>query len=55
VKNDCGILRARGLPYGCEEADMKRFFQNYDIVEDGIKLVTTKGKLSGQSYIIFKS
>ena len=47
VEKKYGILRARGLPYGCEISDIKRFFLDYIVIENGIYLVATKGSLSG--------
>uniref|UniRef100_A0A3Q3MSB1 G-rich RNA sequence binding factor 1 n=1 Tax=Labrus bergylta TaxID=56723 RepID=A0A3Q3MSB1_9LABR len=51
-----GVVRLRGLPFSCNEADVVQFFSGLDIVQNGITLVkNTKGKNSGEAYVQFSS
>ncbi|XP_060894246.1 G-rich sequence factor 1 [Labrus mixtus] len=51
-----GVVRLRGLPFSCTEADVAQFFSGLDIVQNGITLVKNmKGKNSGEGYVQFSS
>ncbi|KAA8592487.1 hypothetical protein FQN60_017942, partial [Etheostoma spectabile] len=46
-----GVVRLRGLPFSCTEADIVQFFSGLDIVENGITFVTDhKGRNSGEAF-----
>ncbi|XP_029915035.1 G-rich sequence factor 1 [Myripristis murdjan] len=51
-----GVVRLRGLPFSCTEADIVHFFQGLDIVEDGVTIVLDRrGRNSGEAYVRFSS
>ncbi|KAF3695400.1 G-rich sequence factor 1 [Channa argus] len=51
-----GVVRLRGLPFSCTEADIVQFFSGLDIVENGITLVTDqRGRKSGEAFVQFSS
>ncbi|XP_031161127.1 G-rich sequence factor 1 [Sander lucioperca] len=51
-----GVVRLRGLPFSCTEADIVQFFSGLDIVENGITVVTDrKGRNSGEAFVQFSS
>lgn len=51
-----GVVRLRGLPFSCTEADITQFFSGLDIVENGITVVTdNKGRNSGEAFVQFSS
>ncbi|XP_032373041.1 G-rich sequence factor 1 [Etheostoma spectabile] len=51
-----GVVRLRGLPFSCTEADIVQFFSGLDIVENGITFVTDhKGRNSGEAFVQFSS
>ncbi|CAK6977780.1 G-rich sequence factor 1 [Scomber scombrus] len=53
---DNGVVRIRGLPFTCTEADIVNFFSGLDIVENGITIVlNNKGRRSGEAYVQFSS
>uniref|UniRef100_UPI0037E926CC G-rich sequence factor 1 n=1 Tax=Semicossyphus pulcher TaxID=241346 RepID=UPI0037E926CC len=53
---DDGVVRLRGLPFRCTEADIAIFFSGLDIVQNGITIVTDhRGRNSGEAYVQFTS
>lgn len=51
-----GVIRLRGLPYSCTEADIITFFSGLDVVNDGITFVKDrKGRNKGEAYVQFVS
>eukprot|EP00899_Mesostigma_viride_P005866 jgi/Mesvir1/15280/Mv06498-RA.1 len=51
-----GVVRARGLPYSASVADVSEFFRGYDIVSDGIFMVTSPdGRPTGEVFVEFVS
>ncbi|XP_028433886.1 G-rich sequence factor 1 isoform X2 [Perca flavescens] len=51
-----GVVRLRGLPFSCTEADIVQFFSGLDIVQNGITVVTDhKGRNSGEAFVQFSS
>uniref|UniRef100_A0A3Q3WM19 RRM domain-containing protein n=1 Tax=Mola mola TaxID=94237 RepID=A0A3Q3WM19_MOLML len=53
---DDGVVRLRGLPFTCTEADIVQFFSGLDIVENGVTIVTNHaGRNSGEAYVRFSS
>ncbi|XP_008334430.1 uncharacterized protein LOC103397816 [Cynoglossus semilaevis] len=50
------VVRLRGLPFTCTEADVVQFFRGLDIVENGITFVTDfTGRRSGEAFVQFSS
>lgn len=48
------VVRLRGLPFNCTEADISQFFSGLDIVPNGITFVKNyKGNPSGVAYVEF--
>ncbi|KAM7018100.1 G-rich sequence factor 1 [Tautogolabrus adspersus] len=53
---DDGVVRLRGLPFSCTEADVAQFFSGLDILQNGITIVKNlKGRNSGEAYVQFSS
>ncbi|KAM3867615.1 G-rich sequence factor 1 [Diretmus argenteus] len=51
-----GVVRLRGLPFSCTEADIRLFFAGLEIAEDGVTIVLDhKGRNSGEAYVQFTS
>ncbi len=55
LKDGIGILKMRGLPFSCTEEDIRTFFKDYRIIEDGIKRAVLGGRPSGECFVIFES
>nr|XP_019960357.1 PREDICTED: G-rich sequence factor 1-like [Paralichthys olivaceus] len=50
------VVRIRGLPFSCSEADIVKFFSGLDIAENGIMVVPDhKGRNSGEAFVRFTS
>ncbi|XP_040010661.1 G-rich sequence factor 1 [Xiphias gladius] len=53
---DKRVVRLRGLPFTCVEADIVHFFSGLDIMENGITIVTDhRGRKSGEAFVQFSS
>ncbi|XP_040898115.1 G-rich sequence factor 1 [Toxotes jaculatrix] len=53
---DTWVVRLRGLPFTCTEADIVQFFSGLDITENGIIIVTDhRGRNSGEAFVQFSS
>ncbi|XP_012605765.3 heterogeneous nuclear ribonucleoprotein F-like [Microcebus murinus] len=51
-----GVVRLRGLPFGCTKEDIIQFFSGLEIVSDGVILpVDPKGKITGEAFVQFAS
>ncbi|KAF7648162.1 hypothetical protein LDENG_00161170 [Lucifuga dentata] len=51
-----GVVRIRGLPFSCTEADITWFFSGLDIVKNGVTIVLdNKGRNSGEAFVQFSS
>ncbi|XP_076586195.1 G-rich sequence factor 1 [Chaetodon auriga] len=51
-----GVVRLRGLPFTCTEADIAQFFSGLDIVENGITIITDHaGRNTGKAFVQFHS
>ena len=37
--NDIGILRLRGLPFKCQNIEVQNFFDGFEIINNGIKML----------------
>ncbi|XP_053200272.1 heterogeneous nuclear ribonucleoprotein H-like isoform X3 [Panonychus citri] len=49
-----GFVRLRGLPFDCNEDDVRQFFEGLSVVRDGIVLpIDHQGRSSGEAYIQF--
>ncbi|XP_070689464.1 G-rich sequence factor 1 [Pempheris klunzingeri] len=55
MASDDGVVRLRGLPFTCTEADVAHFFSGLDIVENGITIVSDRGRRSGEAFVQFSS
>ncbi|XP_017777377.1 PREDICTED: heterogeneous nuclear ribonucleoprotein H-like [Nicrophorus vespilloides] len=52
--NEDGVVRLRGLPFGCSKEEIAQFFSGLEIVPNGIKLMTDySGRSSGEAYVQF--
>ncbi|XP_035513756.1 G-rich sequence factor 1 [Morone saxatilis] len=51
------VVRLRGLPYSCTEADIVQFFSGLDIMENGITFVKdySKRRNSGEAFVQFST
>jgi len=47
------VLRMRGLPFSCTEAEVSKFFSGFRVVSDGIKLMRNGNRLTGEGFVIF--
>ncbi|KAJ7554257.1 hypothetical protein O6H91_06G132700 [Diphasiastrum complanatum] len=45
------VVRLRGLPFNCSEADVFEFFAGLDVVD--VLLVRKHGRFSGEAYVVF--
>uniref|UniRef100_A0A8C8Z7M7 RRM domain-containing protein n=1 Tax=Prolemur simus TaxID=1328070 RepID=A0A8C8Z7M7_PROSS len=46
-----GVLRLRGLPFGCTKDEIAQFFSGLEIVPNGITLpVDPKSKITGEAF-----
>ncbi|KAG7489096.1 G-rich sequence factor 1 [Solea senegalensis] len=53
--NGC-VVRLRGLPFNCTEADIVQFFTGLDIKENGINVITDRrGRKTGEAFVQFNS
>uniref|UniRef100_A0A3B4ZDU5 G-rich RNA sequence binding factor 1 n=1 Tax=Seriola lalandi dorsalis TaxID=1841481 RepID=A0A3B4ZDU5_SERLL len=53
--DDC-VVRLRGLPFSCTEADIAQFFSGLDIMKNGITLIKDhRGRKSGDGFVQFSS
>lgn len=51
-----GVVRLRGLPFSCTEADIIQFFSGLDIMENGITIITDhRGRITGEAFVQFFS
>lgn len=51
-----GVVRLRGLPFSCTEADIVQFFSGLEIAENGVNIVRDyKGRNSGEAFVQFSS
>nr|XP_046241922.1 G-rich sequence factor 1 [Scatophagus argus] len=56
VQSPDGVVRLRGLPFTCTEADIVHFFSGLDIAENGITIVTDyNGRHTGNAFVQFSS
>ncbi|KAM9858966.1 G-rich sequence factor 1 isoform 2-T2 [Aulostomus maculatus] len=46
-------VRLRGLPFTCTEADIASFFSGLEIAENGIHMVTDRGRKTGVAFVSF--
>lgn len=48
-----GIVRCRGLPYQCSKEEIAQFFSGLEIKPNGIHMLVSNGRCSGEAYIQF--
>jgi heterogeneous nuclear ribonucleoprotein F/H len=54
VGNSDGVVRMRGLPFGCSKPDIAEFFQGLQITPYGITITMDRdGRASGDAYVEF--
>lgn len=50
------VVRIRGLPFSCSEADIEEFFSGLEIVDNGITFIEDRrGRNTGQAFVQFSS
>lgn len=54
--NNNWVVRLRGLPFTCTEAEIVHFFSGLDVMENGITFITNyRGRNTGEAYVQFSS
>jgi len=52
--DDEGVVRLRGLPFGCSKEEISQFFNGFEIVPNGIALsFDHQGRSTGEAYVQF--
>lgn len=54
VSDDMGIVKLRGLPYGCSKEEIVQFFDGIPVAPDGVHLLSDQtGRASGEAFVYF--
>ncbi|KAG6457014.1 heterogeneous nuclear ribonucleoprotein H2 [Manduca sexta] len=54
VTNDMGIVKLRGLPFGCSKEEIIQFFDGIAVAPDGVHLLSDHtGRASGEAFVHF--
>ncbi|XP_041968409.1 heterogeneous nuclear ribonucleoprotein H-like [Aricia agestis] len=54
VSDDYGIVKLRGLPFGCSKEEILQFFDGLMVVQDGVHLLSDHtGRASGEAFVYF--
>ncbi|XP_032515791.2 heterogeneous nuclear ribonucleoprotein H2-like [Danaus plexippus] len=54
VSDDFGIVKLRGLPFGCSKEEIIQFFNGLSVVQDGVHLLSDHtGRASGEAFVYF--
>lgn len=54
VSDDMGIVKLRGLPFGCSKEEIIQFFDGLTVAEDGVHLLSDySGRASGEAFVHF--
>ncbi|KAF9808235.1 hypothetical protein SFRURICE_003012 [Spodoptera frugiperda] len=54
VSDDMGIVKLRGLPFGCNKEEIIQFFDGLTVATDGVHLLSdVTGRASGEAFVHF--
>ncbi|XP_063548019.1 heterogeneous nuclear ribonucleoprotein H2-like [Cydia strobilella] len=54
VTDDMGIVKLRGLPFGCSKEEIVQFFDGLNVATDGVHLLSdSTGRASGEAFVHF--
>ncbi|VVC99935.1 unnamed protein product [Leptidea sinapis] len=54
VGDDMGVVKLRGLPFGCSKDEVVHFFEGITVAPDGVHLLSDHtGRASGEAYVYF--
>nr|XP_034828605.1 heterogeneous nuclear ribonucleoprotein F-like isoform X1 [Maniola hyperantus] len=54
VNDDYGIVKLRGLPFGCSKEEIEQFFDGLTVAQDGVHLLSDHtGRASGEAFVYF--
>ncbi|XP_013190425.1 heterogeneous nuclear ribonucleoprotein H [Amyelois transitella] len=54
VTDDMGIVKLRGLPFGCSKEEVIQFFDGLSVAPDGVHLLSDfRGRASGEAFVHF--
>lgn len=54
VSDDVGIVKLRGLPFGCSKEEIVQFFDGLSVAPDGVHLLSDHtGRASGEAFVYF--
>ncbi|CAB3226895.1 unnamed protein product [Arctia plantaginis] len=54
VSDDMGIVKLRGLPFGCSKEEIVQFFDGLTVAADGVHLLSDyTGRASGEAFVHF--
>ncbi|XP_052739994.1 heterogeneous nuclear ribonucleoprotein F isoform X2 [Bicyclus anynana] len=54
VSDDYGIVKLRGLPFGCSKEEIELFFDGLTVAQDGVHLLSDHtGRASGEAFVYF--
>ncbi|CAH0724051.1 unnamed protein product, partial [Brenthis ino] len=54
VSDDVGIVKLRGLPFGCSKEEIVQFFDGLSVAPEGVNLLSDHtGRASGEAFVYF--
>ncbi|CAG4946333.1 unnamed protein product [Colias eurytheme] len=54
VNDDMGVVKLRGLPFGCSKEEIIQFFDGLEVAPEGVHLLSDHtGRASGEAYVYF--
>ncbi|KAJ0177526.1 hypothetical protein K1T71_006399 [Dendrolimus kikuchii] len=54
VSDDMGVVKLRGLPFGCSKDEVVQFFNGLSVAPDGVHLLSDhSGRASGEAFVHF--
>ncbi|CAK1543753.1 unnamed protein product [Leptosia nina] len=54
VNDDMGVVKLRGLPFGCSKDEVIQFFDGIQVAPEGVHLLSDHtGRASGEAYVYF--
>ncbi|XP_047504395.1 heterogeneous nuclear ribonucleoprotein F-like [Pieris napi] len=54
VNDDMGVVKLRGLPFGCSKDEVIQFFNGIQVAPEGVHLLSDNtGRASGEAYVYF--
>ncbi|GBP68628.1 Heterogeneous nuclear ribonucleoprotein F [Eumeta japonica] len=52
--DDMGVVKLRGLPYGCSKDEILQFFNGLRVASDGVHILSdSTGRASGEAFVYF--